>query len=1142
MRGRVFAACAALVSLVLAVGVLPGTAAAATPAYDAGRPAFDTGPAHEVIHRLLGPGRAAQVFLATIPADGGRDAFRVTGDRGRLVVAGSSTPALLMGFNWYLKHVARADVSWNGDQLDLPARLPLPTGPIEQTSAVKHRFAGNDTEDGYSGPYRTFADWERLIDVLALHGVNEMYMPVGTEAVYYEALQSFGYTAEELRAWIPGPGYQPWWLLQNISSFTAPVSEDLIRSRAELGRRIADRMRELGITPVLPGYFGTVPTDFETRNPTAVTVPQGTWVGFTRPDWLAPVNPVFDQVAAEFYAVQERLLGGSTMYKMDLLHEGGRAGDIPVGEASAAVQKALDRAHPGAIWTILGWQSNPRRETVQAIDRSRMLVIDGLSDRAIGPDRDADWLGTPYAFGSIWNFGGNSTLGASVRSWNDRFWDWLARPDGALDGIAILPEASYNNPAAVEFLAELPWHDGPVDVDRWFAEYADARYGAADPHARAAWQVLADTAYAIPPNGGRSSGHGGLFTAVPSLTTTQPHAWAQAAFAYDPAAFARALPELLAVDASLRDSDTYRHDLLEVARQAVDNRSRTLLPQILAAYRAKDTAEFSRLAATWTGYIEALDKLVGTDGEYLVGPWLERARQAAGSDEEARQLEYEARKLITSWGLRTTNLQDYAYREWSGLLNDYYAPRWARLFDGLRTSLETGGSAPETDWYDVAEEWARDDHRYRTEPEGDTYTEAAAVLRRLSDDTYDLPLSTRPQGVVAETAGGELAASVTNTNYYAPVTGVTFDVSTPEGVEIRPAGPEDDDVEPGGTLERSWTVRRGAGLPDGTTEVAIRVTAGFEQSGRHLTRTSTVVLPVAAADRYQVSDLPFASSRNHDGIYPVARDTVTPGTPAGNGRPLRLDGTAYSKGLGTNAGADIRLELGGDCRRFTTVVGIDDAMNHTADGDALVRVYGDGRLLYETGVLRSGLAGAGTDAVRLDVDTTGVRQLRLQVHQQDANRFFDAVSFGIPTLSCASPPPVPLGAGKPVTASSAEANREPAKANDGDLTTGWFCAPQQCAGQPAWLQVDLGAAHELTAVRVTPYYADGRSYLYRVEGSTDGQTWTPLAEKSVHQRQTDVGDLYAVSGSHRYVRVTGLGNTVNAYTFHVQELAVYGTG
>ncbi|MET9274871.1 alpha-N-acetylglucosaminidase TIM-barrel domain-containing protein [Kribbella sp. NPDC003557] len=1093
-----------------------------------GRPLFDTGPAKDAIRRLVGARSGSQITLATIPASEGRDTFRITRRGARPVVEGSSTPALLMGFNWYLKHVVKADISWTGDQLALPPVLPAPPQPIEQSSVVEHRFAGNDTEDGYSGPYRTFEDWERLIDVQALHGVNEIFMPIGTEAVYYEALQSFGYQADELRAWIPTPGYQPWWLLQNMSNFTAPVSAQVIRERADLGRRIADRMRSLGITPVLPGYFGTVPRDFAAKNPGATTVPQGTWVGLDRPDWLAPTDPLFDQVAARFYEVQERILGRSTMFKMDLLHEGGRPGSISVGKASVAVQNALDKAHPGAIWAILGWQSNPRPETIAAIDRSRMLVVDGLSDRALSPDREKDWSGTPYAFGSIWNFGGNSTMGAPIRAWNERFWASLAKSGSALSGIAIMPEASYNNAVAMEFLAELPWHDGPVDLEQWFADYADARYGGTDPKARETWRILAETAYSIPPNGGRSSGHGGLFAAIPSLTVQRPHSWAQAAFAYDPAEFAGALPALLAVGGSLRNNAAYRNDLLEVARQSVADRSRTLLPQIRSAYEAGDLTRFTQLTDTWLGYIAGVDDLVGTNEQYLIGRWLEQARSWGANSTESAQLEYDARKQLTSWGLRTTDLQDYAYREWSGLLDGYYAPRWKQYFEALKTT-----ATPQIDWYDVAERWSSDQQTYRTRPTGDTYVEAAKLLDRLRNDDYDLTLTLRPTGTVDSSGAARVTATVTNTNYFAAVTGLTFDIPAPTGFTVEPVGEAPDRIEPGGTVSRSWTVRGGP-----TSQVSLDVTMRSDQSSRK----AGAVLPVAAAGRYQLSDLDFASSRNHDGVYPVARDTVTPATPSGNGQPILLDGVAYSKGLGTNANADVRFELGGGCARFTTVVGIDDAMNHTPDGDVVVRIFGDGRLLTESGVLRSGIAGAASKAVVLDADVTGVRQLRLQVHQYDANRFFDALSFGVPTLTCSTPPPVSLSRGKPVAATSAEGGHAAAAAVDGDLSTGWFCAPAQCAGQPSSLQVDLGAAHALSAVRVTPYYADGRSYLYRVDGSVDGQTWTRLAEKVTHKAQTDVGDRYDVTGAYRYVRVTGFGNTTNAYTLHLQELAVYGVG
>lgn len=1132
---------AMLLGLITATGWAP---ASATPAGLPGKsPGFadtsgkgDVRPAREALVRILGNRHAARFQLSVHPGEG--DRYRVSSRGSRILVEGTSTPALLMGVNIYLKKVAKADVSWTGNQVQIKGSLPVPTSPIEGTSLVSHRFSGNDTEDGYSGPFRTFEDWRELVDINAMHGVNEMFLPVGAEMVYYRLLQEYGYSESEARSWIPSPVYQQWWLMQNMWNFTDPVTLALLEERADLGRRIADHMRSMGITPVLPGYFGTVPTDFAERNPGAVTVPQGTWSGLRRPDWLDPTQEIFGQVAERFYKIQDEVVGASTMYKMDLLHEGGSAGSVPVGQASVAVQDALDAAHPGATWVALGWQSNPRQETLEAVDRSRMLIVDGLSDRNLDPQRDTQWKGTPYAFGSIWNFGGNSTVGAPIKAWNERFFEFRARPNSALNGIAILPEASYNNAVAMEFLAELPWQTGPVDLDDWFAEYADARYGAADPAARAAWKTLQDTAYSIAPNNNRSAGTSGLFAAIPSLTATRPSNYTAPGNRYDPAAFATALPSLLQVKSPLRASDTYQHDLAEIARQVVVEYSHPMLAQIRQAYAERDSAEFDRLTAAWIEAIDTADRISATRADQMVGPWLAKARAFASSPDEATALEHDARRILASWTLNLS-LTDYAYRDWSGLLNGYYAPRWERYFAALRESLRTGEAPAAISWQAVADEWARATDRYPTEPERDTYAEATRALRQLSTADVGAAVSVRPAGTIGEDPGA-IALTVVNSNPFAALENLAARVEAPDGIVATATGDLPSRLEPGGTATVSWTVAPGADLPSETTEAELDVEVTYDQQAGTKQRTASAVLPVDGPGRIQLSDVPFSSSRNHDGEHPIARDTVTPATPSGAGAPILLDGVAYSKGLGTNAAGEARFELGQSCQRFTTVVGIDDAMNHAADGDVVVEVWGDGRRIHATPVLRSGLAATGTEAVRLDVDVSGVRQLRIVIDRSDGNRSFDAASFGVPTLACSGELPTPLSEGKPATASSSEGAATPARAVDAKLHTNWLCNPAQCAGKPAWLQVDLGAARAVSGIRVTPYHADRRSYRYTVEGSVDGITYTPIAAKTADSPQTDVGDWYPASGSFRYVRVTGTGNTSNAYTLHLQELAVYG--
>ncbi|MEV0445031.1 alpha-N-acetylglucosaminidase [Streptomyces spectabilis] len=689
----------------------------------------EPGSAAAAARRLL-PRHGEQIAFET---SGAPDSYRVTGARGRVTVAGPTPAVQLRGLYHYLKQVCRANITWAGHQLALPKLLPAPGAPLTGRANTPHRFALNDTNDGYTNAYHDWSYWEREIDVLALHGYNEVLVHAGADAVHHRVFQEFGYGDEELRAWVPGPAHQPWWLLQNMAAFPHPVSGQLLQRRARLGRRIADRLRALGMTPVFPGYFGTVPPDFAERNPGARTVPQGDWVGFARPDWLDPRTDAFAHVAAAYYRVQDELLGPSTMYKMDLLHEGGKPGDVPVGEAARTVERALRAAHPDALWVILGWQHNPPKALTDAVDKDRMLVVDGLSDRFPHvTDREADWGGTPYAFGSIWNFGGHTALGANTPDWADLYERWRTRGGSALRGIALLPEAADNNPAAFELFSELAWRKGDLDLKEWFAQWAVSRYGGADAHAARAWDVLRRTCYGTTRADSWAEGADGLFGARPGLTARSAASWSPKGLRYPAADFEPALDELLRVRRDLRGSAAYRRDLLDVARQALSNRSRVLLPRVKAAYDARDTALFERLTRTWLRLLDLLDRLAATDGRQLLGRWAADARAWGADDREREQLAYDQLSLVTVWGPRAgadAGLRDYANREWAGLVGGLYRLRWTTYFDELRDALDEGREPRSIDWFALEDRWLREPGRLAVTPSGDTY----AIAKKVRD-------------------------------------------------------------------------------------------------------------------------------------------------------------------------------------------------------------------------------------------------------------------------------------------------------------------------------------------------------------------------------------------------------------------------
>ncbi|MDI6407752.1 alpha-N-acetylglucosaminidase TIM-barrel domain-containing protein [Streptomyces albus] len=797
--------------LALGAGSPPAAAAGPSGGRAAAGPARAAKPAQvaaQAVRRLL-PRHAGQFTFQEI---GGPERFKVTGSAGRIRVAGTGPVAMLTGVHWYLKYSCDAHISWAGSRLDLPATLPAPRAQHAQRATVPHRFALNDTHDGYTAPYADWEHWERFCDVLALHGFNQVLVTAGQEAVYHRMLQDFGYSDADARAWIPAPSHQPWWLLQNMAEYGGPVSPALLKQRTELGRRIVDRLRELGMTPVLPGYFGTVPADFAKRNKGARTVPQGKWSGLDRPPWLDPRTAVFRKVAASFYRHQKQLFGDVTHFKMDLLHEGGDPGNVPVPQAARAVEKALHTARPGATWVILGWQSNPRKELLDGLAaKDKMLIVDGLSDLERVTDREKDWGGVPYAFGTIPNFGGRTTIGAKTHMWAERFTAWRDKAGSKLVGTCYMPEAAGRDAAALELFSELAWREQAVDRGRWFADYARLRYGGKDAKAAEAMKALRETAYRISSKDGRP--HDSIFAARPSLTARSGAYYATHTPAFDLPAFDAAFTALLGVGRKLRGSDAYRHDLTDVGRQVLANRSWMLIGQLQDAYRKKDSATFKKLAALWLKLMDLADEMSGGHTSFLLGPWLAAARRAGSSAQESAALERTARVLITTWADRATadggHLANYANRDWHGLIRDFHLPQWRAYLDDLQDALDQGRAPKKFDWYAQEEPWTRRTDDHPTRPAADPYAVATRVRDVLAKAPFQSSLKAVPEPrALGPGQSGTVRAVYRNENGLAPTGAVDLTLRGLDGAE--PQDPTSHRaIEPGGTATVRWRVAAG---------------------------------------------------------------------------------------------------------------------------------------------------------------------------------------------------------------------------------------------------------------------------------------------------------------------------------------------
>ena len=694
-------------------------------------PGFDVGAAERVLERLL-PRHAAQFDLRAIEVSDGHELCRNSGADGRVRIEGSTPSALLFGVNWYLKYVAHVQISTNGDQLGTVSEFPMPVAAIELQTPYAYRYALNENADGYTTPYWDWSRWEREIDVLALSGINAMIVERGADLVLYRTFRDFGYSDTAIRGWITQPAHQNWQLMGNLCCFNGPISLELLRKRAASAQKIIARLRELGITPVMPGFYGVVPNDFHRRFPGAHVVPQGEWAGFTRPDWLDPRDPMFARVASAFYRHQHELFGDSSIYDMEVFQEGGDSGDVPVPEAARAVQSALWAAHPAASWMTLAWQGNPRQDLLSGVDRRHLLVIDIDHERVPRDDRRRDFQDAPFLFGGIWEFGGRTTLGANVANITNRL-QRVGRTNANMAGTALFTEGVDTNPLAFDLFTEMAWRSAPLDMASWITGYVLRRYGVADADAVKAWQVLLNTAYDIRVdnvvfNSERDAPQDSLFAARPSLTANRASNWSPEAMRYDATAFARALPALLRAAPKLRNQS---YDLVDVARQTLANESRVLLPQIKDAYDARNRLRFEALTHRWLRLMELQDQLLATDRSFLVGAWLAYVTPWAATPTELARLNYDARSILTTWGDRKAsdgaNLHDYGNRDWAGLTRDYYRIRWATYFRSLDDELRTGRPAAPIDWFALGEAWNRGTQHYSAQPHGDARLVATRI-------------------------------------------------------------------------------------------------------------------------------------------------------------------------------------------------------------------------------------------------------------------------------------------------------------------------------------------------------------------------------------------------------------------------------
>ncbi len=624
-----------------------------------------------LLSRLLGPAAVPLFKLEAIPADSatGLDVFEMDASGSQVVLRGNTGVALSTALNNYLKYTLNASVSWgregSGVLVALPPSLPLPP-PSRTVMPMKWRYSWNVCTAGYSFVWYSAEQWRWMIDWMALQGVNLPLAFNGQEKVIYDVFLSLGLTEQEIWAYFSGPAFLPWNRLGNIQGWGALYSElsgldeGWMDAQYELQVGIVAAMRELGMTPVLPGFAGHVPQGMQRVLPNAHFTHSETWFGFNSTFGsvllLEPTDPAYVTLGA---AINKAILAAfGDPSGVEIPHLNADAfNEMKPNNSSMGYLKlcnsnmyaSMTAADPRAVYVMQGWlflKGFWTYERTQAflsgVPIGGMLILDLYSDGAPQWSKYDSYFGHNWIWNSLIVFGGRRGIYGTLDSlasspYADR------NKSASLVGVGVTPEAIDMSQPMFDVTLEAGWRSAPPEPQGWLQQYAVRRYGGQSALMEQATALLYASAYQ---NFGIDESIIEDFPGSSSGSRNTNATGILAALRLYINAFSSGELDATTGPAS--------YDLTDLTRQVLCN----LFSDLYGVWvnrvgtPSPSVAQLRPIADALLGIIADIDDTNAGDKNFLLGTWLaDAAAWGFNSSQVANRL-FNARNQITLWGPR----------------------------------------------------------------------------------------------------------------------------------------------------------------------------------------------------------------------------------------------------------------------------------------------------------------------------------------------------------------------------------------------------------------------------------------------------------------------------------------------------------
>ncbi len=605
-------------------------------------------------------------ILKEIEATDGFDTYEIYAENKKIVLAGNSNLSLAMAFYRYLNEFCNIVITSGDYDISNIASTPLPESKI--THSVKQKIRARMSYEAFSleGNFWGFDRWEKEIDFMAMHGINTALQAVGFDGVLYRTICDMGMPEEFAAEFSSGPSFIMRQLTGNIAATNSVNSKEYLERKIYIGKKITEREKELGITPVFPAALPSIPFSIRKKYIKMEIFKAPMWHNMPPIFFMKPDNAFFSVFNKKFLEIQKKALGETDSFITEPLFDVDQKG---YNSHLAALGKALDEVlgefNENAICYTHLSSINP--DFFKKVSADRFIIINDTAESSPALLADKKHLvsikGNAYGRTGLCGDINKISRCPYAQSKNEN-----------LLGTSLELDTFRENPMFCAVALKAVSADEEFNANEFLKDYAFKRYRTNDftNDIIRLKNLCYDTDECA----------GSIICARPSTKLKHTAPFDTLERKYDFHTLYDIARDICETDA--RKNDKLRFDLASITRQFL---SELAYPVYLTAtnfFKEKNVRNFEQCSNLFIEICEDMDRLLKTiEGTNLVTRY-EEAHSLGNNKDEMQAIDINYLMYHTIWGpFDRSILYDTAWCELGGMVKDFYAQRWFMYFRTL---------------------------------------------------------------------------------------------------------------------------------------------------------------------------------------------------------------------------------------------------------------------------------------------------------------------------------------------------------------------------------------------------------------------------------------------------------------------------